>query len=158
MSGSRRELKSVHRVARLAADGEAIEDLISAVSAELTETLGLHRCTYETPPFTGAYARLEQTGLITGTNVVQYTKQGFELPHEGVELPVVVHDQAVARFVLDPDSGSRRLDRRPAPRRRAGRSTERRPQPASRVTPFGRCHEFDATFQRYPSGSPKYPK
>lgn len=105
VSGSRRELKSVHRVARLAADGEAIEDLISAVSAELTETLGLHRCTYETPPFTGAYARLEQTGLITGTNVVQYTKQGFELPHEGVELPVVVHDQAVARFVLIPTPG-----------------------------------------------------
>jgi hypothetical protein len=105
VGGSRRELKSVHRVARLAADGEAIEDLISAVSAELTETLGLHRCTYETPPFTGSYARLEQTGLITGTNIVLYTKQGFELPHEGVELPVVVHDRTVGRFVLIPTPG-----------------------------------------------------
>ena len=103
--GSRRELKSVHRVARLAADGEAVEDVISAVSAELTETLGLHRCTYELPPFDGTYPRLEQTGLITGTNVIQYTKQGFELPHEGVEVPVIVHDQIVGRFVLLPTPG-----------------------------------------------------
>ena len=105
VSGSRRELKSVHRVARLAADGESVEDLISAVNAELTETLGLHRCTYEPAPFSSTYARLEQNGLITGTNVVQYTKQGFELPHEGVELPVIVHDQIVGRFVLVPTPG-----------------------------------------------------
>jgi hypothetical protein len=105
VSGGRHELKSVHRVARLAADGEAVEDLISAVSAELTATLGLHRCAYEVPPFVGTYARLEQTGLITGTNIVQYTKQGFELPHEGVELPVIVHDQIVGRFVLVPTPG-----------------------------------------------------
>ena len=105
VSGSRRELKRVHRVARLAADGEAVEDLISAVTAELTETLGLHRCFYEPAPFTGTYARLEQTGVISGTNIVQYTKQGFELPHEGVELPVIVHDQPVSRFVLIPTPG-----------------------------------------------------
>ena len=128
VSGSRRELKSVHRVARLAADGESIEDLISAVSAELTETLGLHRCTYEAPPFTGSYPRLEQTGLITGTNVVQYTKQGFELPHEGVELPVVVHDQTVGTVRARPDPGSRRVDRRSARRRHACGSTERGPR------------------------------
>jgi hypothetical protein len=110
VSGSRRELKSVHRVARLAADGESVEDLISAVSAELTETLALHRCAYETVDHLsgtgeGTYPRLEQTGLITGTNLVQYTKQGFELPHEGVELPVIVHDQTVGRFVLVPTPG-----------------------------------------------------
>ena len=35
VSGSRHELNSVHRVARLAADGESVEDVISAVSAEL---------------------------------------------------------------------------------------------------------------------------
>ena len=105
VSGGRRELKGIHRVARLAADGEAVEDLISAVNAELTATLGLHRCTYEPAPFSGTYPRLEQNGLITGTNVVQYTKQGFELPQEGVELPLVVHDQIVGRFVLVPTPG-----------------------------------------------------
>ena len=105
VTGSRRELVRVHRVARLAADGEAVEDLVSAVSAELIETLGLNRCFYERPPFVGTYARLEQTGAITGTNVVQYTKAGFELPHNGVELPVIVNDEMVGRYVLIPRPG-----------------------------------------------------
>jgi Domain of unknown function (DUF4118) len=105
VSGSRRELARVHRVARLAADGETVEDLVAAVSAELTETLGLHRCFYETPPFQGSYPRLEQTGTVTGTNLIRYTREGFELPHEGVELPVIVNDQMVGRFVLVPTPG-----------------------------------------------------
>jgi len=105
VSGNRRELSRVHRVARLAADGETVEDIISAVCAELTETLGLNRCFYEPAPFVGTYATLEQTGAITGTKVVQYTKEGFELPREGVALPVVVHDQTLGRFVLVPTPG-----------------------------------------------------
>ncbi|HEX2384467.1 MAG TPA: DUF4118 domain-containing protein [Acidimicrobiales bacterium] len=105
VSGRRQEIDRVHRVARLAADGAAVDDLIAAVSAELTATLGLRQCTYERPPFTGSYARLEPTGLITGTNMVQYTKQGYELPRTGVDLPVVVHDETVARFVLIPTPG-----------------------------------------------------
>ncbi|HEX4822101.1 MAG TPA: DUF4118 domain-containing protein [Acidimicrobiales bacterium] len=105
LGSTRREFRGLHRVARLAADGESIDDVISAVCAELTGTLALSRCFYETAPFIADYARLEQTGAITGTNVVQYTKQGFELPHAGVELPVIVHDQIVGRFVLVPTPG-----------------------------------------------------
>lgn len=105
IGGTRRELNGLHRVARLAADGETVDDVVSAVCAELTETLGLSRCSYEWTPFVGSYARLEQTGSITGTNVVQYTKHGFELPNGGVELPVIVHDQIVGRFVLIPSPG-----------------------------------------------------
>jgi hypothetical protein len=102
VSGTRRELSGLHRVARLAAAGETVDDLVSAVCAELTETLHLSRCSYETTPFVGTYARLEQTGAISGTNVVQYTKHGYELPQAGVELPVIVNEQVVGRFVLVP--------------------------------------------------------
>jgi Domain of unknown function (DUF4118) len=105
VSGNRRELSRVHRVARLAADGETVEDLISALSAELTQALGLSRCFYERVPFVGTYARLENTGVITGANLVRYAKDGFELPQEGVELPVIVHDETVGRFVLVPTPG-----------------------------------------------------
>lgn len=105
LTGSRRELSGLHRVARLAADGETVDDLISAVAAELTAALGLSRCVYEHVPFVGSYPRLEQTGAISGTNIVQYTKDGFELPQCGVELPVVVADQVVGRFVLIPTPG-----------------------------------------------------
>ena len=80
VSGTRQEIDRVHRVSRLAADGAAVEDLISAVSSELTDILGLRQCTDERAPFGDSHARLEQNGLITGTNMVQYTKQGYELP------------------------------------------------------------------------------
>jgi hypothetical protein len=105
VTGGRRELSRLHRVARLAADGETVEDLISAVAAELTATLGLSRCVYEEVPFSGTYPRLEQTGAISGTNLVRYTKSGYELPSEGVELPVVVNEQIVGRFVMIPTPG-----------------------------------------------------
>ena len=105
VTGGRRELTRLHRVARLAASGEAVEDLISVVAAELTATLELSRCSYEPVPFTGTYPRLEQTGAISGMNIARYTKTGYELPNEGVELPVVVSDQIVGRFVMIPTPG-----------------------------------------------------
>jgi hypothetical protein len=105
VTGGRRELSRLHRVARLAADGETVEDLISAVGAELTATLGLSRCFYEEVPLSGTYPRLEPTGAISGTNLVRYTKSGYELPLEGVELPVIVNEQIVGRFVMIPTPG-----------------------------------------------------
>lgn len=103
--GNRGELLRVHRVARLAADGESVDDLISAITAELTSMLGLHGCLFERPPFVGRYATLHQSGAITGPNTRQYTKRGFGLPRDGVELPIVVGDDTVARFVLLPSPG-----------------------------------------------------
>ena len=105
VGGNRRELSRVHRVARLAADGEAVDDLISAVAAELTATLELHRCWFERPPFVGTYPTLEQTGAVTGQQVQVFTRNGFELPNEGVQLPVMVNDQIVGRYVLVPTPG-----------------------------------------------------
>jgi len=105
VTGHRRELNRLHRVAKLAADGESVDDLVSAVSAELTATLGLHDCIYERPPFRGEYPTLKPTGAITGHGIRHYTRDGFELPREGVELPLTVHDQVVGRFVLLPTPG-----------------------------------------------------
>jgi len=100
-------------VARLAADGEDVDDLISAVSAELTATLGLHDCIYERPPFGSDYPTLKPTGALTGHGIRYFTHDGFELPREGVQLPLVVHDQNVGRFVLLPTPGRGvSLDRR----------------------------------------------
>jgi hypothetical protein len=96
----------VHRVAQLAAEGESVEDLISAVCAELTDTLSLAECRFEWSPFAGEYPRLEATGTVN-TRVHRYTSVGLELPREGVELPVVTGNGTVARFVLipSPDKG-----------------------------------------------------
>jgi hypothetical protein len=105
VGGTRRDLGRVHRVARLAADGETVDDLISAVAAELTDTLGLTRCSFERAPFRGEYPTLQPTGAITGHGIRHYTHDGYELPREGVELPVLVHDQPIGRFVLIPSPG-----------------------------------------------------
>jgi hypothetical protein len=105
VAGNRRDLSRLHRVARLAADGENVDDMISAVSAELTATLGLHDCIYERPPFHGDYPTLKPTGALTGHGLRYFTHDGYELPREGVELPLVVHDQTVGRFVLLPTAG-----------------------------------------------------
>jgi hypothetical protein len=113
VAGNRRDLSRLHRVARLAADGENVDDMISAVSAELTATLGLHDCIYERPPFHGDYPTLKPTGALTGHGLRYFTHDGYELPREGVELPLVVHDQTVGRFVLLPTAGRGvSLDRR----------------------------------------------
>jgi hypothetical protein len=53
----------------------------------------------------GTYPRLEPTGAISGTNLVRYTKSGYELPLEGLELPVIVNEQIVGRFVMIPTPG-----------------------------------------------------
>jgi hypothetical protein len=113
VSGHRQELKRVQRIARLAANGESDDDLISAVAAELTETLHLRGCTFERPPFRGSFATLEPTGAIRGGDLRCYTKDGFELPREGVALPVTANGQPLGRFVLTPVPGAGvSLDRR----------------------------------------------
>jgi len=109
----RNELTRVHRVARLAAEGEAFEDLVAAVAAELIETFHLQRCWFEAPPFVGTYATLEPTGTLTGNGMSHYTRDGFELPRDGVALPVIVGDRTIGRFVLIPTAGvGVALDRR----------------------------------------------
>jgi hypothetical protein len=101
----RRALARVHRVAQLAAAGESVDDLISAVCAELIDTLGLAECRFEWAPFTGAYPRLEPTGTVA-TTVHRYTSEGLELPREGVEIPVSTGGRTAGRFVLIPSPGT----------------------------------------------------
>jgi K+-sensing histidine kinase KdpD len=100
----RRSISRVHRVAQLAAAGDSVDDVISAVRAELIETLHLQECLFERPPFTKKLPTIEPSGAID-TNVYRYTRGGFELPRDGVEIPVVSRDRTVGRFVLVPSPG-----------------------------------------------------
>jgi Domain of unknown function (DUF4118) len=100
----RRELRRVHRIASLAAEGESVDDLVSAVRAELIDSLQLHDCRFERPPFHDAYVAIEPSGTIT-TDHYRYTRGGFELPRDGVELPVVSRGTTMGRFVLEPSVG-----------------------------------------------------
>jgi hypothetical protein len=106
VAGSRGEIKRFQRIARLAANGESIEDLISALRAELMENLKLRECTFERPPFTQTYPTLEPSGHIRGGDNRLYTKEGFDLPRDGVVLPVIANGDVIGRFVLTPTPGA----------------------------------------------------
>ena len=99
-----RAIRRLRHVAARAAQGDAVEDLILIVGAELTETLQLRDCYFERPPYLAEFERLERSGTVASV-VHRYTHDGFELPAEGVELPVVAGDQTVGRFVLLPTPG-----------------------------------------------------
>jgi hypothetical protein len=104
----RDELHRVQRVAHLAASGESDDDLVLAVRAELIEDLKLRDCTFEQPPFTTSYPTLASSGVFRGSDPHDhrvYTKDGFDLPSTGVELPVVANGRTLGRFVLMPEPG-----------------------------------------------------
>ncbi|MBV8979629.1 MAG: PAS domain-containing sensor histidine kinase, partial [Acidimicrobiia bacterium] len=100
----RLQLQRMHRIAGMAAGGEGVEDLLLAVTAELIETLELQNAWFERPPFEAGLLRLERSGVIESREH-RYANGEFELPREGVELPVVAAGRTVGRFVLIPTPG-----------------------------------------------------
>lgn len=98
------EIRRMHRVAELAAGGETPEDLTLTVAAELSEALHLSDCRFERPPYEGDLPILERSGVVQSSHH-RYTRDGFELPREGVALPVRGPAGPVGRFVLLPTPG-----------------------------------------------------
>ena len=101
---SHSDIWRIHRMAEQAAHGEDAADVILAAQGELTELLTLRSCRFEAQPFLPVLPRLERSGFID-TRVFQLREKGFELPLEGVELPVYGRGQPLGRFVLDPTPG-----------------------------------------------------
>jgi len=99
-----RQLRRMHRIAGMAAGGDGPDDLVLAVTAELIETLDLQNCWFERPPFIAGLPRIERSGVIEASEH-RYANGEFELPREGVALPVVGAGQTVGRFVLIPTPG-----------------------------------------------------
>jgi hypothetical protein len=103
-----RELRRLHRVARLAASGaEDDRDLVLTVTAELIDALRLRECRFERPPFRVQLPQLEADGAIAGRSRVFHPQGGFELPGPGVDLRVVGRKGTVGRFILVPTPGAR---------------------------------------------------
>jgi hypothetical protein len=99
-------IQRIHHVADLVGRGESTETVIAAASDELTDLLGLRACRYEGQPVGIPLPRLERTGHISGRTEWRWARHGeFELPRQGVELPVLVHGREVGRFILEPSVG-----------------------------------------------------
>lgn len=97
----RGEVKRIYRLAELVAKGDDASDVIMAAQAELTSLLNLRDCRFEAPPFSSTLERLERSGVVSWSQY-RFRDGGFELPPDGVELPVLGRGQVLGRFVLEP--------------------------------------------------------
>jgi K+-sensing histidine kinase KdpD len=104
----RSEIRRIHRLAELVAQGASADDVILAGQAEITELLGLRDCRFERPPYE-QLPHIQRSGLVdhpdSPVTVHRLTKDGFELPAGGVELTVLNRGQQIGRYVLDPSPG-----------------------------------------------------
>ncbi len=98
------EIRRIHRVAEQAARGGDAAEVILAAQNELTDLLALRSCRFEAQPLLPVLPRLERTGHLD-TRVFRFREGGFELPTEGVDLPVYGRGQQLGRFVLEPTPG-----------------------------------------------------
>jgi hypothetical protein len=107
----RDEIARIHRLAELVAHGRDSTAVLMAAQDELSSLLELKACRFETPPYVALLARLERNGTLSGplpgSKVAhrRFARGGFELPEDGVELPVLTRGSQVGRFVLEPTSG-----------------------------------------------------
>lgn len=98
------EIRRIHRVAELLAAGDEPPEVIAAAQDELEGLLSLRSARFESLPAGEPLPRLERSGVLH-TSEYRYRPEGFELPAEGVELPVLARGRPVGRFVLLPTPG-----------------------------------------------------
>lgn len=107
------ELQSIARVVDLVSDGDEAEDVELAVRAELLSLLHLVDCRFEPGDVPGV-PELGRHGSLD-TPVLRYRSHGFELPPDGVAIPVLVRGAVVAHLVCVPEPAtSVSIDRRRA--------------------------------------------
>lgn len=99
-----RQLQRMQRIAGLAAGGGGVDDLLLAVTAELIETLQLRTCWFERAPTLGGLPRMERSGVVESSEH-RWANGEFELPRDGVELPVVGGGERLGRFVMMATAG-----------------------------------------------------
>ena len=104
------DIRRIHRVAEAAATGADAADVVAAAQDELRELLTLRECRFEALPADARLPRIGRNGAIEGATTMRYGRGddgrgGFELPADGVELPVLARGQHIGRFVLVPTPG-----------------------------------------------------
>ena len=98
------ELQRLRRISERASSGDTTEDLTLQVGAELLECLSLRDAWYEPAPFLGELPRLEPDGSLS-SRTYRWAAGGFELPRDGVAIPVWAGGRLLGRFVLAPTPG-----------------------------------------------------
>ncbi|MET0145914.1 MAG: DUF4118 domain-containing protein [Ilumatobacteraceae bacterium] len=109
---ARSEIRRIHRVAEAAVSGRSPAEVIAAAQDELRGLLALAESRFEALPISDGvtYQRIGRNGAIEGATTMTYGRDdsgrgGFELPADGVELPVMARGRHIGRFVLVPTPG-----------------------------------------------------
>lgn len=109
------EVAGLYRVAGLAADGAAAEEVVSAVEHEVAAVLRLRRCRFESLPLDPPLAELDHGGRVDAA--YRFEGDGFALPAEGVTIAVRAGGRIAGWLVClpaDPTVGIARDRRRAA--------------------------------------------
>lgn len=93
------EVASVHRVARLVADGAPAADVVAAVETEVANVLLVPRCSFALLPPEPHRPQMDETGRIDAPYV--HLDDGFALPGDGVAIPVVGAGDRLGWLVCD---------------------------------------------------------
>ena len=113
-SEARSEIKRIHRVAEIAASGADVATVIGTAQDELRALLTLRVSRFEAMPFDDdehdiRRPRLGRNGSIELQPMMRFARTGhragFELPEQGVDLPVLARGREIGRFVLIPTPG-----------------------------------------------------
>jgi hypothetical protein len=109
---ARSEVQRIHRVAEAAVGGTTPAEVIGIAQDELRGLLTLHEARFEALPTNDmrALPRIGRNGGIEGVQARRFGRLpdgagGFELPEQGVELPVLARGQHIGRFLLSPTHG-----------------------------------------------------
>jgi hypothetical protein len=104
----------LERVARLVAEDAPAPEVWAAVRAGLIDVLRLADCHFELGPDTGR-VHIGRNGRILADQL-EFASDGFALPPEGADLPVVFAGERIGGIMLvpRPHEGSQREDRRMA--------------------------------------------
>jgi K+-sensing histidine kinase KdpD len=110
-SDARAEINRIHRVAEVAASGADVATVIGTAQDELRGLLTLRESRFEALPFSDLTVRprLGRNGAIELQAHTRFartgSRAGFELPEDGVDLPVLARGHEIGRFVLIPTPG-----------------------------------------------------
>jgi len=109
---ARSEVKRIHRVAEAAVNGTDPAGVIAVAQEELCGLLTLHEARFEALPTHDlrVLPRISRNGGVEGVQDRRFGRLpdgagGFELPEQGVELPVLARGQHIGRFLLSPTHG-----------------------------------------------------
>jgi Domain of unknown function (DUF4118) len=109
---ARSEVKRIHRVAEAAVSGSPPATVIAVAQEELCQLLNLHEARFEALPTHDlrVLPRIGRNGAMEGVQDRRFGRLpdgagGFELPEQGVELPVLARGQHIGRFLLSPTHG-----------------------------------------------------